>query len=194
MTDAELLAAYRNGDEDAFAVVMTRHKAPLFTFILGMVRDEGSAADIFQETFLRVVKNIARYEERGMFKAWLFATARNLAMDHFRREGHGPLSLDAPTENEDGATTMADSIAAPTAHGPEPSLETKEDREMVLRAIAELPADMREVLLMREYSGMSFKEIAAALDIPIGTALARMSRAVAKLRKALCTPQNTKRI
>jgi len=193
MTDAELLAAYRDGDEDAFAVIVTRHKAPLFSFILGMVQDEGAAADIFQETFLRVIKNISRYEERGMFRAWLFSTARNLAMDHFRREGRGTISLDAPVDEEESGATMADSIAAPAAHGPEPSLEAKEDREMVLRAIAKLPAEMREVLLMREYSGMSFKEIAAALDIPIGTALARMSRAVARLRKDLCTPQNTKR-
>jgi len=187
MTDAQLIAAFRTGDNSAFEMLLSRHKSSLYSFILSMVRDEDTAADIFQETFIKVFKNLDRYSEEGKFRGWLYRTASNLAMDHFRRTSHLVSFDNAPRDNEDDGFDggMQGSTPAPISEEPAEIFGRADVKAAVDAALATLPPEQREVVLLREYADMSFKEIAQVTDAPIGTVLARMSRAVAKLKTAL---------
>ncbi|MFA5161502.1 MAG: sigma-70 family RNA polymerase sigma factor [Elusimicrobiales bacterium] len=180
VTDAVLVAAFRDGDAEAFEALYRRHEAGLYSFVLAMVKDEAAASDIFQETFIRVFRNIDKYSEEGKFKGWLYRTASNLAMDHFRRASR--LGSFLPDGEDEEAPQRE-----PSARGEEPEilLDRLSDGEAVAKALDALPPEQKEVVLMREYSGMSFKEIAQATGAPLGTVLARMSRAVRKMRAAL---------
>lgn len=197
MTDSELIAAFKTGDIEALGVLMERHKAALYGYLLSLTARPDAADDLFQEVFLKLVRNPAAYSERPSdghsprygtcvgiekkFKAWLFTVARNAAMDYFRRESSRRAE---PLEREDGGPGALDKAVSPEP-GPQEALEKKTLGEKICRALERLSPDQREVFYLRHYSELSFKEIAGMLGVPIGTALARMSRAAAFLRKHL---------
>lgn len=181
LTDTELVAAFKGGDAEALGLLMERHKAAVFGYLLGITGRRDAAEDLFQEVFLKLVRNPGAYSEREKFKAWLFTVARNAAMDLFRREGaRGEVALEG-----DGETPGPADFLAAAEPGPAEAFYGKALGERIDAALAALSEDQREVFYLRHYSGLSFREIAEMLKVPIGTVLARMSRAAAQLRKKL---------
>jgi len=181
MTDSKLIAAFKAGDIEALGVLMERHKAAVYGYLLSLTARPNAADDLFQEVFLKLVRNPAAYREREKLKSWLFTVARNAAMDYFRRESSRRAE---PLEGEDGGPGALDKAVSPEP-GPQEALENKALGEKIGRALERLSPDQREVFYLRHYSELSFNEIAGMLGVPIGTALARMSRAAAFLRKEL---------
>ena len=180
-TDPELLAAFRAGDAEALGALMARHQAAVYGYLLRLTGRRDAADDLFQEVFLKLVKNPGAYGEREKFRAWLFAVARNAAMDFFRRESRrGEVALEGDGENPGPADFLVS--AEP---GPAEAFYGKALGETIDAALASLSEDQREVFYLRHYSELSFREIAELLKVPIGTVLARMSRAAAKLREKL---------
>lgn len=181
LSDSELVAAFKAGDAEALGLLMERHKAAVFGYLLRLTSRRDAAEDLFQEVFLKLVKNPGAYSEKEKFKAWLFTVARNAAMDLFRREGsRGEVSLEG-----DGEGTGPADFLASAEPGPAEAFYGKGLAASIDAALASLSEDQREVFYLRHYSELSFKEIAEMLKVPIGTVLARMSRAAAQLRKKL---------
>lgn len=178
-TDEQLVTSYAGGDNAAFDALLTRHKAKLFNYILSLVKDAELADDIFQETFVKVIITIKqnRYNDQGKFSAWLFRIARNLAIDSFRQERtEGTVSTDNSefdilNRQEFSEGTIEDSLI---------ELQIEEDLH---RLIEHLPESQKEVLTMRYYGDLSFKEIAEQTGVSINTALGRMRYAILNLRR-----------
>jgi RNA polymerase sigma-70 factor (ECF subfamily) len=177
--DNEALARYLGGDVDALEGLVEKYRRPLFGFILNMTGGAAEAEDVFQEVWLRVVRKAGGYR-RGNFFGWIVRIARNLVIDRARRR-KPEVSLDR--ENEDGAS-LGDVIPGP---GPAPSDEAVAGDLgcRIADAVAGLPAEQKEVFVMRVQTGLSFKEIAAVQRVSINTALARMQYALAKMRTVL---------
>lgn len=178
-TDEQLVAAYASGDNEAFDALLLRHKNRLFTYIVQMVRDRDLADDIFQETFVKAITTIrqGRYSDFGKFSAWITRIARNLAIDSFRAE-------------KSEATVSTDDTNFDVLNRRELSEETVEDAMIdlqiehdVRRLVDELPEPQREVLMMRFYKNLSFKEIAEITGVSINTALGRMRYAILNMRR-----------
>lgn len=178
-TDEQLVAAYASSDNEAFDALLLRHKNRLFTYIVQMVRDRDLADDIFQETFVKAITTIrqGRYSDFGKFSAWITRIARNLAIDSFRAE-------------KSEATVSTDDTNFDVLNRRELSEETVEDAMIdlqiehdVRRLVDELPEPQREVLMMRFYKNLSFKEIAEITGVSINTALGRMRYAILNMRR-----------
>ncbi len=182
MTDGELIKAFKEGDAGALDGLIRRYKDRLYAYLLRLSRDRNAADDLLQEVFIKVVKKLDSYGEREKFSAWLFTVAHHAAMDHFRSGGRRrEESLDAAGEDE---FPLSDALASGEP-GPDKILEDAESAAVLQAAFDRLSAEQRELFIMRHYSGLSFKEIAEILGVPIGTVLARMSRAMAKMRSEL---------
>jgi RNA polymerase sigma-70 factor (ECF subfamily) len=180
VSDSQLISLYKNGNEDAFTELVTRHKNKIFTTIYMIVKDHDLAEDLLQETYVKVVNTVksGRYNEEGKFLPWVTRIAHNLAIDHFRKAKRYPTIV-----LEDGSNVFN------SLEFSEDSIEDrqiKEDTHTLLRElIQELPDSQREVLMMRHYMQMSFQEIAEATDVSINTALGRMRYALINLRKRM---------
>ncbi len=184
LPDEDLMIRYRRGDPRAFEVLVHRHERGLFSFLVRMLHDAQVAEDLFQETFLRVVRSADSFKRSARFKTWLYTIARNLAVDHMRRSVHRrALSLDAPVGHDDGASFI--DLVASAAPGSDRRAQDREFVEALARALADLPAEQREVFLLREYEAMPFKEIAEVVDAPVNTVKSRMRYALEGLRRAL---------
>ena len=179
LSDEELVTAYAGGNNEAFDVLLLRHKTRLFNYIYQMVRDRDLADDIFQETFVKAITTIkqGRYNDLGKFSAWLYRIARNLAVDSFRAEkNESALS----TDNADYDILNRRELAEDTLEDVMVGLQIEED---LRRLIDELPEVQREVLNLRYYKELSFKEIAELTGVSINTALGRMRYAILNLRR-----------
>lgn len=180
-SDKELVEAFKAGDAEALGLLMERHRDALYGYLLRLTSRPDAADDLFQEVFLKLVRNPAAYNEREKFRAWLFTVARNAAMDRFRRESsRGEVPLEG-----DGEKAGPGDFAASADPGPAEAFYNKDLGQRIEEALSSLSADQREVFYLRHYSGLSFKEMADMLGVPIGTVLARMSRAAARLREKL---------
>ncbi len=163
-----------DGRPEAVSALLRRFQRPLYSFLVHLVGDRLEAEDILQEVMVRVWEARGRYEARGRLAAWLFTIARRAALDRLRGRARAvPL--------EEGALELP----APEAEGPERGAAALLTRASIADALAGLPDAQREVFLMREYGGLSFAEVAAATQAPLGTVLARMRYAVLKLRRVL---------
>lgn len=179
LSDQELVTAYANGDNEAFDALLLRHKTRLFNYIFQMVRDRDLSDDIFQETFVKAITTIkqGRYNDMGKFSAWLYRIARNLVVDTFRAEkNEGSLS----TDDADYDILNRRELAEDTIEDVMVDLQIEED---LRRLIDELPDVQREVLNLRYYRELSFKEIAELTGVSINTALGRMRYAILNLRR-----------
>lgn len=180
VSDSLLVSHYKNGNEEAFEELVSRHKARVFTTIYLIVKDKYVAEDLLQDAFIKVVKTIktGRYNEEGKFLPWVLRIAHNLAIDYFRRSKRYPTIV-----MEDGSHVFN------TLDFAEDSVESrqiKQDTNEVLnKLIQELPESQREVLIMRHYMQMSFQDIAESTDVSINTALGRMRYALINLRKKM---------
>src|SRR5947209_7678841 len=178
---------YRDGDVRAFELLVTRHRKPLFNFILRFVRDTAAAEDVTQETFLRLVKGADAYQKQAKFTTWLYTIARNLCVDASRRGKHRKAqSLDAPMDasDKDGATLL-DVVADGQQAGPDRQAIGNELHGKLHAAINRLSEEQREVFLMREFLDMPFKDIADVVGCPENTVKSRMRYALEKLREEL---------
>ena len=179
MTDEQLVKAYAEGKNEAFDILLKRHQERVFNYILRIVKNEDVANDIFQETFVKAILTIkqGRYTENGKFPAWISRIAHNLIIDHFRQEkSENQQSADL----EDVDILNRKELCEATI---EDVLISDQIREDVKHLIKELPPLQREVLNMRYYQNLSFKEIAEMTGVSINTALGRMRYAILNLRR-----------
>lgn len=179
LTDRELVSAYANGDSSAFDTLLGRHQKSVFNYILHIVKDCDLANDIFQETFVKAITVIrqGRYEDNGKFGAWINRVAHNLIIDHFRRnKSENTVSNDA-----DGVDLLNDRNLCQESI--EDALVQSQLTKDIRRLVRELPEAQRQVLMMRIYRDMSFKEIAEETGVSINTALGRMRYALRNMRR-----------
>ena len=180
LPDASLVKEYVAGNEDALAKLIKRHESKIFGFIFSKVLDRDTANDIFQDTFIKVIKTLKSnsYNEEGKFLPWVMRISHNLVVDHYRKNKKMPLFRE--TEDFSIFSVMSDDSM---------TIENKiiaDQVEMDLKKlIEELPADQKEVLVMRMYQDMSFKEISESTGVSINTALGRMRYALINLRKVI---------
>lgn len=186
-SDEELMLAFRGGDAQAFSVLVSKHQRGVFNFILRSVRNQGRAEELLQEVFLRVVRAKDRYEKTAKFTTWLYSIARNLCVDESRRARfRDHQSLDAKRGGKDGEAggSMLSRLAAESVPTDE-AAEAPTIRRRLASAVDALPDEQREVFLLRQVSGLSFREIGETLDIPENTVKSRMRYALEKLRTQL---------
>ena len=181
LTDEQLVARYAGGDNRAFDTLLARHKTRLFNYISQMVRDRDVADDIFQETFIKVITTIkqGRYNDQGKFSAWISRIARNLVIDTFRSDKN---EAAVSTDNENYDILNRKDLSEDTI---EDALIDLQIENNLRQLVAQLPEAQREVLNMRYYNDLSFKEIADILGVSINTALGRMRYAILNLRKMI---------
>lgn len=179
MPDEQLVAAYAQGNNEAFDVLLRRHQDRVFNYILKIVKNEDVANDVFQETFVKAIMTIkqGRYTENGKFPAWITRIAHNLIIDFYRQEKSENLQscdveeVDILNKKELSQETIEDTIITDQIH------------QDVKHLVTVLPESQKEVLLMRYYRNMSFKEIADATGVSINTALGRMRYAILNMRR-----------
>jgi RNA polymerase sigma factor (sigma-70 family) len=181
-SDAELMKDFSLGEAEALGKIISRYKVPLYSYLLRLSGSPEAAADLFQDVFVKIARSPGAYSERFKFSAWLFTVGHHAAMDYLRRRtARRTEALDGDGQEDDGLISR---LAAP-GPGPDGIAGDKELKNAIERALALLSSEQREAFYLRHYSGLSFKEIAVTLGVPIGTALARVSRAAAALRRTL---------
>jgi RNA polymerase sigma factor (sigma-70 family) len=183
LSDAELVHAYQQGHEQALSVLVTRHKDKVYTALYMLVKDKYLAEDLFQDTFLKIVKTIkeGRYSEQGKFLPWAIRVARNLCMDYFRRTRLN-VSVTLP-DGQDISALMG------TAELASDAIERRQVHESVRKLVEGLPEEQREVIVLRVYADLSFKEISDLTGVSINTSLGRMRYALINLRKQIADKQ-----
>jgi RNA polymerase sigma-70 factor (ECF subfamily) len=179
-TDADLVKSYINGSEIALETLVNRHKLQIFNFINSKINDRDTSEDIFQDTFIKVIRTLRNglYNEEGKFLPWIMRIAHNLVIDHFRKSNRIPT-----IENKEEFDIFQ--FVSDTAPNAENILIENQILKDIQKLIQELPDDQKEVLIMRLYRDMSFKEIAENTKVSINTALGRMRYAIINLRKLI---------
>lgn len=178
ISDQELIGRYLAGQESALEKLVRRHKNRIFAYILMIVKDKELAEDLFQDTFIKVINTIrsGQYKEEGKFIQWAMRIAHNLIIDYFRKAKRIPL-----VENRD-EYDIFDKVRLPV-ESVEEMMITEQIHKDVRRLIEYLPKEQKDVLVMRHYGDMSFKDIAEVTNVSINTALGRMRYALINLRK-----------
>ncbi|MGY5846762.1 RNA polymerase sigma factor [Salegentibacter sp. HM20] len=180
ISDAILVRQYIDGDENALSHLINRHQQRIYSFIFSKVFDKDIAEDIFQDTFIKVINTLKRgkYNEEGKFLPWVMRIAHNLVIDHFRKNKRMPRF-----ENKDDFNIF--SVLSDSELNAETQIIKDQIETDVQELIKELPEDQLEVLMMRIYKDMSFKEISERTGVSINTALGRMRYALINLRKII---------
>ncbi len=180
------MLAFRAGDARAFETLVRRHRTPVFNFILRFTGHRARAEDVLQETWLKVVRSAREYEPKAKFTTWLYTIARNLCVDSARKESYRQASsLEAPVgSGGDEGRPLGEGL--PDAGvSPERGAYNARMRPLLERALAGLPEEQREVFVLREYSGIAFKEIAEVTGVSENTVKSRMRYALEGLRRRL---------
>src|SRR4051812_28917573 len=177
LNDNELVKLYIGGNEECLSTLLLRHKRKVFTSIIIVVKDQALAEDIFQDTFYKVIQTLKRgqYSEEGKFLPWVIRIARNLIIDHFRKAKKMP-PMPVYINEEGEEVSVFNSLASSNEDGLRD--EQVKFKKCIRNLIGELPNDQREVVLMRIYYDMSFKEISEFTSVSINTALGRMRYAL----------------
>ena len=180
ISDAALVSNYLKGDEAALSILISRHQQRIYSFIYSKVYDRDVTEDIFQDTFIKVIRTLKRggYNEEGKFLPWVMRISHNLVIDHFRKNKR------MPKFDNTGDFNIFSVLGDPDLNA-EKRIIKDQVEEDVRKLIEELPEDQRDVLVMRVYKDMSFKEIAERTDVSINTALGRMRYALINLRKVI---------
>lgn len=180
-TDHELIEKFVSGDQSSVEILILRHKNKVFGYISMYIRDQALAEDIFQDTFLKVIQSLkaGRYQENGRFISWVMRIAHNLIIDHFRKEKQMNV-----ISNDDYESDIFNSKKLCEANVEDVIVKRQVIRD-VRRLIHMLPEDQREVVILRHYTGLSFKEIADITNVSINTALGRMRYALINIRKMM---------
>jgi RNA polymerase sigma-70 factor (ECF subfamily) len=180
LNDSELVRLYIDGNENALSVLIKRHKLKIYNFIYSKIGDEVLTEDVFQDTFIKVINTLKRkkYNEEGKFLSWVMRIAHNLVIDHFRKENRMP-KYDNNSEFDIFLTIKDEELNI------EKKIIKSQIESDVKLLIEELPEEQREVLIMRHYKDLSFKEIAENTGVSINTALGRMRYALINLKKLI---------
>ncbi len=180
LQDQELVDLYCAGDEPCLEVLIQRHRKRVFSYIMMIVRDRHISEDIFQDTFIKVIQTLKRgsYNDEGKFLPWVLRIAHNLIIDHFRRLKRMPVV-------DGGEDFDIFSVLRLRQGNVEDKIVRTQVRSDIRKCIEKLPAEQREVLIMRHYMDMSFKEIADTTNVSINTALGRMRYALINMRKLI---------
>jgi RNA polymerase sigma factor (sigma-70 family) len=181
--DADLIQAYLLGQEYALETLINRYKDKIYTSIYMLVKDKYLSEDIFQDAFLKMIRTIkeGRYAEQGKFLPWAIRVAHNQCMDHFRRAKHNiPVTL---PDGQDISTLFA------SGDIPGEAMEKRQVHASVRKLVEDLPDEQREVVVLRIYADLSFKEISELTGVSINTALGRMRYALINLRKLIADKQ-----
>lgn len=178
--DAVLIKKYIAGDESALGTLIERHQSRIYNFIFSKINDRDLCDDVFQDTFIKVIKTLKShsYNEEGKFLPWVMRIAHNLVIDHFRKNKKMPMLRE--TEEFSIFSIMSDGV--PNIEKQMITLQIEDD---VRKLIQELPEDQKQVLMMRMYHDLSFKEISEQTGVSINTALGRMRYALLNLRKVI---------
>jgi RNA polymerase sigma factor (sigma-70 family) len=181
LSDQDLVKRFIQGDQTSIEVLINRHKSKVYTYIILIVKNQSLAEDIFQDTFIKVIKSLkeGKYKDNGKFVSWVIRIAHNLTIDHFRKEKQINTYL-----NEDYEADIFNSRKLAENTIEDIMVESQIIKEIRL-LIDELPEDQKQVILLRHYGGLSFKEIADQTDVSINTALGRMRYALINLRKLI---------
>jgi RNA polymerase sigma-70 factor (ECF subfamily) len=182
---ADLIRRAQAREPAAFDALVDRYSSRLYGYLYRLVGSRDDAEDLLQELFVRVVKMIGRYEHDGRFDAWLFRIATNLVRDRVRRVRTAPTTLSGEIDNERLRDVPADGAAADPSRG----MAAAEDIDKLQWALGRLSDAEREVVMLRHFSELSFKDIAAMMGTPLGTALARAHRGLARLRQLMTEPE-----
>jgi RNA polymerase sigma factor (sigma-70 family) len=181
LNDNELVQRFLHGDHQSIEILINRHKNRVYSYILLIVKKQDLAEDIFQDTFIKVIHSLkyGKYIENGKFISWVLRISHNLIIDHFRREKlNGTISNDSfETDIFNSRRFSDDNI--------EDQIVQNQILSEVKELVKELPEDQQQVIHMRHYLGLSFKEIAEITDVSINTALGRMRYALINLRKLI---------
>lgn len=182
--DDELMERFQKGDEDAFTLLVRRHEKPLINFIAQFIGDRDSAEDLAQDTFIRIFQAAPRYKPgRAQFNTWMYHIASNLCKNELRnraRRGRHWVDNTVKDEEEDAGAGIESRIAnapADASYEPDVVLQRKELRDALRKAIAALPEQYREPLVLRDIQGLSYEEISKVLGIRAGTTKSRINRA-----------------
>lgn len=180
VTDGELIKSYLNGDEAALEFLIRKHEQRIFSYIIVRIQDRDLANDVFQDTFVKIVKTLrlGKYNEEGKFLQWSMRIAHNLIIDHYRKQKRMP-KVSANTE-----FNIFD-LVKDTKLNQESVMIKEQIIEDLHKLIEELPHEQKQVLKLRHFSELSFKEIAEQTDVSINTALGRMRYALINLRKLM---------
>ncbi len=178
LDDKALIDRYLNGSEAALETLINRYKSKIYTHVIILVKDRETAEDIFQDTFIKVINTLktGRYNEEGKFLPWVIRIAHNLAIDHFRKVKKMPMSRSDEDYDIFGTVSLSDNSI-------EHDIVQDQIYADVRKLVDLLPEEQRQVVIMRHYQGMSFKEIAETTNVSINTALGRMRYAVLNIRK-----------
>jgi len=179
-TDEELMLAYTTGDAAAFDTLYGRYRAPLFRYVRRQVGEDRIAEEIFQDTWMRVIKARDRYAASAKFTTWLFTIAHNRVMDHFRSARAKPEEVPLLANDEDDPE-----VAASDTDNPESSLTRARLAERILEALDALPAVQREAFVLQQEGDLTVEEIATVTGVTRETAKSRLRYALAKLRRDL---------
>ena len=181
LSDYELIKRFVNGSQPSIEELITRYKSKVYTYILLMVKNQQLAEDLFQETFIKVIQSLKmnKYKDNGKFVSWIIRIAHNLVIDHFRKE-----KQINTCNNEDYEADLFNSSKF-SAKNIEQLIVHDQIIKDVRKLIDELPDDQREVVMLRHYGQLSFKEIAEQTDVSINTALGRMRYALINMRKMI---------
>lgn len=184
MDDRELITAYIDGNEKAFEVLLMRHKDKIYRFIYLKIRNQELAEDIFQEVFVKIINTlkIGSYNEEGKFLPWAMRIAHNLVIDHFRKSSKVRMISESSSSKDDFNIFSTLSLSDKNI---QESICYDELENQMVELIEHLPVSQREILKMRIFKDMSFKDIADSEDISINTALGRMRYALINLRKLI---------
>lgn len=181
LSDQQLVQAFLKGDESSIEVLINRHRTKVYTYILLTIKNQSLAEDLFQETFIKVIQSLRKdkYRDNGRFLSWVIRIAHNLIIDHFRKEKQ----LNA-VSNDDTDLDLFNSQRF-AEDNIEQLMVNEQIRRDLRKIISELPDDQREVVLLRHFGKLSFKEIADHTNVSINTALGRMRYALINLRKMI---------
>lgn len=181
ISDYELLTRFIKGEQSCFEMLITRHKNKVFAYISLYIRDQALVEDIFQDTFLKVIQSVkcGKYADNGKFLSWVMRIAHNLIIDHFRRiKQMNTISNDNYESDLFNSKQFAEDNV-------EDNMIKKQIHQDIRKMISQLPDDQREVVILRHYAGLSFREIAEITEVSINTALGRMRYALINMRKLM---------
>ena len=180
-SDYELIQQFIKGEQSCFEELINRHKNKVFAYISLYIRDQALVEDIFQDTFLKVIQSVkcGKYQDNGKFLSWVMRIAHNLIIDHFRR-----IKQMNTVSNDDYESDIFNSKRFSDVNI-EDNLIKSQIKKDVRMLIGQLPDDQKEVVILRHYAGLSFKEIADITDVSINTALGRMRYALINMRKIM---------
>jgi RNA polymerase sigma-70 factor (ECF subfamily) len=186
LPDADVVALAQRGREEAFRELVRRYERPVFSLIFRMVRDSATAEDLAQETFIKVLNHVDRYRPEFKLSSWLFKIANNVAIDHLRRRQVDTVSMSGSPHATTASEVQSTSFElADTAESPLDEMAARELGSAIERAIARLRPEYRACILLRHVEGRSYEEIAATLDLPLGTVKTYIHRARHQLRQML---------